>query len=242
MYTTKCKKFKGEIENYLSNEKNIFESPMDRIFRMLNIKTKVNQVNIRKKDGYHASHLLFIVSLLPLLKIPTIHSFCLKKWDHWCVARKDAFYRFQRNPSRWRSFMYAIMVKISEKLHFEKYPLKQRYFVIDDSPIPKRGRNLENVSFIYDHSVGRSFLGYCIVTLGLFTGENFYPLDFAYRFGKKRHPNSPEEKIGHPRSISSLMSHEAKYHGKVELALQMIQRAFDRGIRAGYVLFDSWYA
>ena len=242
MYTTKCKKFKGEIESYLSKEKSIFESRMDRIFHMLNIKTNLNQANIRKKDGYHASHLLFILSLLPILKIPTIHSFCLKNWYHWCMARKDAFYRFQRNPSRWRSFMYAIILKISEKLNFEKYPLKERYFVIDDSPIPKRGRHIENVSFIYDHSVGRTFLGYCIVSLGLFTGENFYPLDFAYRFGKKRHPNSPEEKIGDPRSISGRMSHEAKHQGKVKLAFQMIQRAYDRGIRAGYVLFDSWYA
>ena len=242
MYTTKCKRFKGEIENYLSNEKNIFESRLDRVFRMLNIKSKLNQTNIRKNDGYHASHLLFILSLLPLLKIPTIHGFCLKKWDHWCEARKDAFYRFKRNPSRWRSFLYAIMLKISEKLRFEKYPLKERFFIIDDSPIPKRGRKIENVSFIHDHNTGRSLLGYCIVTLGLFTGENFYPLDFAYRFGKKRHPKSPEEKIGDPRSISGRMSHEAKHHGKTVLALQMIQRAFDNGIRAGYVLFDSWYS
>ena len=88
------------------------------------------------------------------------------------------------------------MVKISEKLHFEKYPLKQRYFVIGDSSIVNWGRNFENVSFIYDHNVRKTFLGYCIVTLGLFTGENFYPLDCAYRFGKKRRPNSPEEKIG----------------------------------------------
>lgn len=242
MYTTKCKIFKGEIENYLSKEKNNFESRMDRIFHMLNIKTKLNQAGIRKRDGYRASHLLFIFSLLPLFNLSTIHTFCLKKWHHWCTAQKDAFYRFQRNPSRWRSFMYGIILKISEKLNFEKYPLKERYFIIDDSPLPKRGRNLENVSFIHDHSIGRSFLGYCIVTLGLFTGENFYPLDFAYRFGKKRHPDSPAEKIGDPRSISGQMSHEAKHQGKIQLALQMIQRAFDRGIQAGYVLFDSWYA
>jgi hypothetical protein len=38
------------------------------------------------------------------------------------------------------------------------------------------------------------------------------------------------------------MSHEAKHQGKIKLALQMFQRAFDRGIRAGYVLFDSWYS
>jgi hypothetical protein len=85
-------------------------------------------------------------------------------------------------------------------------------------------------------------LGFSIVTLGLFTGENFYPVDFAYRFGKTRHSRSPEDKIGDPRSISGQMSYEAKYRGKVDLALHMIQRAFHRGIQAGYVLFDSWYA
>jgi len=37
------------------------------------------------------------------------------------------------------------------------------------------------------------------------------------------------------------MSHEAKHLGKIDLALQMIQRAHDHGIRAGYALFDSWY-
>jgi len=105
MDSMNCRKFKGEIEKCLCKEKNIFESRMDRVFRMLNIKTKLNRTNIRKKDGYHASHLLFIVSLLPLLKIPTIHSFCRKQWYQWCVARKDAFYRFKRNPSRWRSFI-----------------------------------------------------------------------------------------------------------------------------------------
>jgi len=242
MDSTNCRKFKGEIEKYLCKKKNIFESRMDRVFRMLNIKTKLNQTKIRKKDGYHASHLLFIVSLLPLLRIPTIHSFCRKQWYQWCLARKDAFYRFKRNPSRWRSFMYTIIIKISETLHFEKYPLQERFFVIDDSPLPKRGKNIENVSFIYDHNVGRSVLGFSIVTLGLFTGENFYPVDFAYRFGKRRHPKSPEEKIGDPRSISGQMSYEAKHQGKVALALQMVQRAVDRGIRARYVLFDSWYA
>jgi hypothetical protein len=38
------------------------------------------------------------------------------------------------------------------------------------------------------------------------------------------------------------MNFEAKHYGKLDLALQMIQRPFYPGIRAGYVLFDSWYA
>ena len=242
MHTTNYKKFKGEIENYVTKEKNIFESRIDRTFRALNFKTQLNLVKIIKKDGYHAAHLLYILALLPLLKIPTVRSFCEKQWYHWSVSKKDSFYRFKHSPYRWRTFMYKVITKISATINFEKYALEERYFVIDDTVIPKRGRNIENVSFIHDHNIGRSVLGFCIVTLGLFTGENFYPVDFAYRFGKKRHPKSPQEKIGDPRSISGQRSYEAKNKSKLESALTMIQTAFDRGIRAGYVLFDSWHA
>ena len=242
MHTTNRKKFKGEIERYLAKEKNIFESRIDRVFRMLNIKTKLNQSKIRKKEGHHPAHLLFIITLLPLFKIPTIHGFCRKNWHHWCAAKKDAFYRFKHAPCRWRSFIYAVSRKIFDLLQFDHLSMKELYWVIDDSPLPKRGRKIENVSFIYDHNLGRSILGFSLVTLGLFTGKNFYPVDFAYSFGKTRHPRSPEESIGDPRSISGRMSHEGKHFSKLDLALQMIQRAFDRGVRAGYVLFDSWYA
>ena len=119
---------------------------------------------------------------------------------------------------------------------------EERYFVIDDTILQKLGRKIENVSFLYDHNLGRSVLGFCIVTLGLFTANGFYPIDFAYRFGKKRHPKSPEENIGDPRSISGQRSFEAKHCTKLELALMMIQRAINCGIVPGYVLFDSWYA
>jgi len=49
MHSTNCRKFKGEVEKYLPKVNIIFESRMDRIFRMLNIKIKLNQNNIRKK-------------------------------------------------------------------------------------------------------------------------------------------------------------------------------------------------
>lgn len=242
MHTTNLQKFKGEIENYLNSRNNIFESRIQGAFSFLNFKTLLSRTRIQKKDGYHAGHLLFILTLLPLLKIHTVHSFCLKQWYHWSTSKKDSFYRFKQRNYRWRTFMYKVISNISDALSFNRYPLEDRYFVLDDTILMKRGRDMENVSYIHDHNLNRSVLGFCIVTLGLFTGQNFYPIDFAYRFGKKRHPKSPDEKIGDPRSISGQRSYEAKYRTKLDLSLQMIQSAFQRGIRAGYVLFDSWYA
>jgi hypothetical protein len=242
MHTTNYQKFKGEIENYVRNGENIFESRIDRAFSLLNIRTHLSRTKIKKDDGYPAAHLLFILTILPLLKIKTINSFCQKQWYQWSVSGKDAFYRFKQKPYRWRTFMYKVINKISGSLNFERFALEDLYYVIDDTVIAKRGRNIENVSFIHDHNLGRSVLGFCVVTLGLFTGENFYPVDFAYRFGKTRHPKSSKENIGDPRSMSGQRSYEAKHQNKIDLALSMIQTAYDHGIRAGYVLFDSWYA
>ena len=196
-----------------------------------------------KKDGYHASHLLFIFIVLPLLKIKTIGGFCEKHWEHWSTSKKDTFYRFKQNTTyRWRTFMYKLNSGIFQRLQFDKTPQEERYFVIDDTILQKLGKRIENVSFIFDHNLGRSVLGFCIVTLGLFTANGFYPMDFAYRFSKKRHLKTPAQKATDPRSISGQMSFEARNCTKLELALRMIKRAVDRGVVPGYVLFDSWYA
>jgi hypothetical protein len=181
--------------------------------------------------------------MMPLIQIKTVHSFCLKQWNHWSPSKKDTLYRFKNNPKyRWRSFFKKVTNEVLESVEINNTPQKDRVFVIDDTILLKLGKMIDNVSFIYDHNLGRTVLGYCIVALGLFTPKGFYPLDFAFCFGKKRHPKSPEEKLGDPRTVSGKMSYEAKHCTKLELALQMIQNAVTAGIIPGYVLFDSWYS
>ena len=242
MITTKCQKFKGEIENYLRNGQNNFDLKIDRAFCSLKFKTWLCKSNSVKKDGYSAAHILLVVFVLPLLRLKTVNSFCNKKWHQWSVAGKDTFYRFKARTYRWRSMLYKVIGEISHQLQFDQTPKADTYFIVDDTPIPKRGKLMENVSYIYDHSKGRSILGFCIVSLGLFTGSGYYPLDFSYWVSKRRHQKSPIVDPGDSRSISGQMSHEALHYTKLELALRMIQRAVSQGLQAGYVLFDSWYA
>ena len=131
------------------------------------------------------------------------------------------------------------MVEIGNQLRFNQKPIEDTYFIIDDTPLPKRGKLMENVSYIYDHSLGRSILGFCIVSLGLFTGSGYYPLDFSYWVSNRRHEKSRIVTNDNPRSISGQMSHEALHYTKLDLALRMIERAVSQGFQAGYVLFDS---
>ena len=239
MLSTNCKKFKGEIENYLRNSQNQFECKIDRLFVSLRLKTWLQRTNIIKNDGYPASHLLFVLFILPLLKLDTIHSFCRKGWRQWSPSGKDAFYRFKQSAFRWRSFTYKFLKEL-----FKKHPTAdgQKFFVIDDTVLAKRGRHMQNLSFIYDHSRGRSVLGYCLVKLGLLSANGYYPLDFSFWFSAKRHPKTPAAVIGDSRSISGQRSFEAANYSKLDLALQLIKRAIACGFRADYLLFDSWYA
>ncbi len=82
--------------------------------------------------------------------------------------------------------MYKLNLAIFHGIKLQNHPRDKIHFVTDDTTIAKTGKMIENVSYIYDHNIGRSVLGFCIVTLGLLTGCGFYPIDFAYRFGKKK--------------------------------------------------------
>lgn len=243
MNTSNTRSFKGEIQRYLIQSQNSFESRINDAFALLNIKTWLCRANIIKKDGFHAAHLLFVLIILPLLKVKSVHHFCGKCWLQWSQSQKDAFYRFKGKQSyRWRTFLYKVNLEIFKRIKLHKIPIRQRHFILDDTVFQKRGKKLENVSFVYDHTVKRSVLGYNIVTLALFNEKSVYPLDFAYHFGKKRHPKSSEEVIGDSRTAFGQRCFEAKYGTKLELAHMMVARAVAQGIVPGYVLFDSWYA
>ena len=219
MIITKCNKFKGEIENYLRKGQNNFDIKIDRALCSLKFKTWLCKSNIIKREGYHAAHIVLILFVLPLLRLKSVNSFCNKEWHQWSVAGKDTFYRFKSRAFGWRSLLYKVMVEISNQLGFSQKPIADNYFIIDDTTLSKRGKLMENVSYIYDHSIGRSVLGFCVVSLGLFTSSGYFPLDFSYWVSNRRHAKSPLADNNDRRRISGQMSHEAIHCTKLELAL-----------------------
>ena len=104
----------------------------------------------------------------------------------------------------------------------------------------KTGKNIELVSYHFDHKVGRSILGNCYLQLGYHNGINFYPLDVALNhFHATGRVQSSERSIKEPAAGKD----EKKLLDKKTTALlQMVDRAWHAGIDASFVLFDSWFA
>ena len=96
MFTTNCRNFKGEIEFYLNNGQNVFDSKIDSVFKSLKMKTWLCRANIKKQEGYHSAHLLFILFMLPLLQLKTIHSYCRNSGNSGLSAEKTPIIGLKR--------------------------------------------------------------------------------------------------------------------------------------------------
>lgn len=56
--------------------------------------------------------------------------------------------------------------------------------ILDTTVLPKRRKTMENLSLVYDHTQGKTVPGYEVLTLGLLTPRNFWPVDFDFRFSR----------------------------------------------------------
>ena len=118
-------------------------------------------------------------------------------------------------------------------------PLGQKVLIADDSLITKTGKDMELVSYHFDHKTKRSVLGNQCLQLGYHNGINFFPLDVSFNASSKR-PNNKLRDID-KRTIGWHRRKEAM-NKKTTTLISMIDRAWRSGIDASFVLFDSWFS
>ena len=85
------------------------ESEVNKSFNELGIRTLLHQSGIRKEKGFPPVTLLFVMTVLPLIK----HSLC-SLWSGQffakvIAAQKDTYYRFLNHPCfNWRKFVLLL--------------------------------------------------------------------------------------------------------------------------------------
>jgi hypothetical protein len=122
-------------------------------------------------------------------------------------------------------------------------------FVVDDTDLEKSGKTIEYIGRIFNHVTKRNILGFKMLLLSYWDSKSLIPVDFSLhrekgkkgsygltakerkaQFRKRRDPKSP----GYKR-VEEL---DVKKH---ENAMSMIRRAVKTGLKASYVLMDSWF-
>ncbi len=167
---------------------------------------------------------------------------------------KDIYYRLKNNPGiDWRRILYILvnrflyMVRNNQEATCDK----PTCLIADDTVLPKRGKAIEAIGKVFDHKDHGYKLGFKGLFLSFFDGKSFLPLDFSLHSEKGRREDRPfglkkseiKKQYRKKRSndkAGSIRKDEVTI-SKTLMLIELIKRAWRKGIRAEYLLVDSWF-
>lgn len=214
---------------------------LKKLFSVLHVKTHLTCAGIRKREGFSPVNLLFVLTNSVFLQILTLHDLLHRPFQALLQARKDTFYRFNQAEWSWRPFHRRFLAYLGRSLRWSR-TRADNCLILDTTVLPKRGKTRENLSLVYDHSQGKTVPGYEVLTLGLLTPRNFWPVDFDFCFSRAIPKGAGEASPLKTRGELARRLQASKEFTKPELALTMLQAALVQGIPVPYLLVDARFS
>ena len=154
---------------------------------------------------------------------------------------KSSAHRYMENEKfNWRKLQLNISSSVITKIESFNNPNRITTLSIDDSIISRgRSKNVEGASLIHDHTDNSYKKGFYYLLLAWSDGSTTIPVDFALTSSKKL-VNEDINYINDRRCTAHKRKQDC-FKGKPELVIDMLKRTAKFGIRADYVLFDTWF-
>ena len=157
---------------------------------------------------------------------------------------KDTIYRMKNsihiNWIRFTTLLAAAVIENAIK------PLtsedRRDVFIVDDSIYERnRSKKVELLARVFDHAHHRYIRGFRMLTLGWSDGVSFLPINSCLLSTENQKNRLNESKTVKKQTFGAEIREMAQSKA-TDVTLQLIQKAQAAGIRAKYVLFDSWFA
>jgi len=151
--------FSLSLQKKLSERNLGLDSEVNKAFNEFKIKSMLHRCNMLKQKGYATATLLYLLILLPFLK-----KFVSCFWDtpfftNQLDAKKDTYYRFLNYERfNWRKLVYLLALRVIAAT--DGVAFAQKVLIFDNIIAKKIGKDIELVSYHFDHKSQRSVLGY----------------------------------------------------------------------------------
>lgn len=248
---TKVTKDLHELKTLLENDdKKNFN--LYQVFHLFSSKRLDNVFNELKAKGFAFSIIFYQLIEMTILHY-TVHQFTNRAEDPQS-GKKDAYYRL-KNDARidWRMILYLLVNRFLYivRTRQEEPSDKPRCLIADDTVLSKRGKKIEGIGKVFDHKDHGYKLGFKGLFLALFDGKSFLPLDCSLHSEKGKRDEMPfglkkselKNQYRKPRKdrLAGTIRKKELTTPKNSVLIQMIKRAWRKGIRAEYLLVDSWF-
>ena len=228
------------LTNSLSHEYIFVDNELQESLKRLRFWHYFRRYGVSKKrTGYPVKQVVFTLLVWIFLDSHSIRSFMGNLVSNFFTGGNDVLYDFlKREDINWRNVSMSITKEVYMRNNLGTE--HEIAFVVDDSIKQRSGKKVEGVSSHFDHTTGRCVMGQQLVQLGLSWSDGYIPVDSQIYIGKKNtHPLNSEFADG--RSTVAKDYNAALNKTKHELLELMLKRALRNGIKAKYILGDSWY-
>lgn len=223
--------------HHLNNQ--VVVSKLNAFFKKYNLPSLAHRCGMRKARGVQIAEMLLALLAMPFLGCNMYQYFTEKNKPF----QRDVLYSFVNNPRlSWRLFLQKIALSAQRFMCALSKKTSQGYLIVDDSLLERpRSKKVELCSRVYNHSEKTFSYGFRCLTLGWSDSNSFLPLDFALLCSKKiKHILLDVVKICNPCVCGARRRKEAKFTAP-DVLIQMLARAKNAGIKAKYLLMDSWF-
>jgi len=210
-------------------------------FESLKVGNLLKQAGIRKTKGATPLFIFTIVFNLSFMGKNLYEGVVRNKTI--CIG-KDAVYSFLNSSTyNWRRFSLLLFTRIYILIRNLLDDSSEEVLIVDDSTYDRsRSKGVELLSRVFDHTTSRFIKGFRMLTLGWSDGNSFLGIDFALLSSaneKNRYtevnPDIDKRTSGYKRRTEAMIK-------TTELIGPMIARALALGVRAKYVVMDSWFS
>lgn len=202
--------------------------------------TLLNKCGIRKLRGVSPLTLFSVIFMLPFEGNNFFRGIVT---NDSLPYKKNAAYELLKSPRHnWRKFMLILAAQVINFFSRLTNDSREKVLIFDDSTYDRsRSKAVELLAWIFDHNSGKSLKGFKLLTLGWSDGFSFVPLDFilcSSTKAEKRVQGIKKELDKRTCGYKRRLEATTKSTDHLEA---MIKRAIGFGIKADYILMDSWF-
>jgi hypothetical protein len=219
------------------------ENQIHQFFYKQKISRLLKHSNIRNQKGISP---VSVFRLLFTLVFTGRNLFrTLEMSDGTCGMAKDTVYRFLNSVhTNWRRFLLLLSSRVISQ---ELAPLtgvdNMKVLIADDTLYRRnRSKHVELLARVFDHTDRRYYRGFRMLTLGWSDGISFLPVCCALLSSSKEKNRLVPLRMDIDRRTNGARRRRESIGKATDVLVEMVDQAKASGIKAGHLLFDSWFA
>lgn len=223
---------------YEDTKENELITTIDAFFRNCELSKLLRRSNVYKEKGIQ-SVLLFH----KLFELLFLHRGLFEELKRSDLCAKDTFYRFLNSTSiNWLNFTTVLAAKIVT-CFLERLTSKERVnvFIIDDTIYEKQHcRKAELLARVYDHAHNKYTWGFRLLTLCWSDGNSVVPVNSALLSSNDSKQIVGPQTDTDGRTCGAFRRKLAATKSP-DVVVTLLDKALGAGIKARYLLCDSWF-